>query len=66
MMRAMIPLLLAIGAVPVPQLALPATKRDVMRTPHHAFPGKFAPQSKTVPYAPGPRLRRVIETGAQP
>lgn len=65
-MRFMIPLMLAIGAVPVPKLALPATKLDVMRTPHLAFPGKPAPKSKTVPYAPGPRLRRVIETGAQP
>jgi hypothetical protein len=62
----MIPLMLAIGAVPLPQIALPATKRDVMRTPQLAFPGKPAPKLKTVPYAPGPRLRRVIETGVLP
>lgn len=55
-------LMLAIGAVPVPDIALPHTKLEAWRTPHLAFPGKPAPKLKTVPYAPGPRARREIET----
>lgn len=61
-----LPLILAIGAVPVPHIALPATKLDAWRTPHLAFPGKPAPKSKTVPYVPGPRARPEHETGARP